>query len=110
MAGVISYQIVLGNEIVDHASVSYTALTWQELVIATGSADTAINFGGVTTADVFYLKSDQALTLNVQSNSGTNITVDANKPCILTGSAITSAFLSNSSGTDANVISKIWGV
>ena len=81
----------------------------QEIVVANAASDSALNFGGVTTADIFYLKSDQALTLNVQAAAGTDIPIDANKPFILAGTAVTGAWVSNASGSDANVVFKIWG-
>lgn len=109
MAGSIRYQIAIGNNVSDFATVAYTESTFQELVLATGSTDTALSFGGITTADIFYLKSDQALTLNVQANSGTDIPIDANKPFMMAGTAITAAYLSNASGSAANVVFKIWG-
>jgi hypothetical protein len=110
MSGSVRYQIIIGNKISDSGSVSYTETTWQELVVATGSTDTALNFGGITTAELIYLKSNQELTLNINSNSGTNITIKANKPFSMTGTSVTAAYVSNSSGTDANVAFRIWGV
>jgi hypothetical protein len=109
MAGAIRYQIILGNKVSESGSVSYTEYTMQEFVVANGSSDSSVSFGGVTTADIVYLKSDQALTVNINSSSGTNITLDANKPLISVGTAVTAMYLSNASGTDANVLFKIWG-
>lgn len=108
MAGIISYRLELGT-VSDVASASYTESTWQEIVVATATTDAALNFGGVTTADVFYLKSDQAITLNLQADSGTDIPVDANKPVFISGTAITAAYVSNSSGSSANIKFGIWG-
>jgi hypothetical protein len=110
MAGAIRYQIILGNSVNETASVSYTDCTMQELVFNTGSADSAMSLGGITTVDLMYLKSDQALTLNINSNGGTDITIDANKPFFMCGTAITAIYLTNASGTNANVILKLWGV
>lgn len=109
MAGAIRYQIAIGSSVSEFANVAYTESTFQELVLANGASDTSISFGGITTADILFLKSDQALTLNLQANSGTDIPIDANKPFMMAGTAITAAYLSNASGTDANVIFKIWG-
>jgi hypothetical protein len=109
MAGVVRYQIMLGNTISEYASVSYTASTFQEIVIDTGTSDVQLDFGGVTTADMVYLESDQALTLNIQSSSGTDIPIDADKPFVLSGTAVTAVYVSNSSGLNANVVFKIWG-
>ena len=109
MAGSIRYHLVVGDKIADIGSVSYTEYTLQEIVIATASTDTAINFGGVTTADVVYIKSDQTITINIDSNTGTDITLDANKPLLLTGTAITALYVSNASGSSANITIALWG-
>lgn len=109
MAGVIRFELKIDNSVKDAASVSYTESTWQEIVVADAASDSQLNFGGVTTADVFYLKSDQALTLNINSSTGTDITVDANKPFFSAGCAITALYLSNASGSNANVTWGIWG-
>lgn len=108
MAGVVRYQITVGDNS-EFGSVAWTEHTRQEIVVATATTDAALNFGGVTTADVFFLKSDQAITLNLQADSGTDITVDANKPVVLTGTAITAAYVSNASGSSANIVFEIWG-
>lgn len=109
MAGAIRYSIVIGNMTFDMGTVGYTESTQQEIVIADAASDSSLNFGGITTADLFYLKSDQALTLNLQAAAGTDIPIDANKPFFQSGTAITAAYLSNASGTAANVVFKIWG-
>jgi hypothetical protein len=110
MPGAVKFQISLGNNISDIASVSYTDYTWQELVVTTATTDQAFNFGGVTTASVLYVKSDQAITLNLNSNTGTDISVLANKPFVLSGTAITAAYVSNASGSSANISFGVWGV
>jgi hypothetical protein len=109
MAGAIRYQMIIGNTVNESCSASYTGATLQELVLATGSTDTAVALGGVTTIDILYIKSDQALTLNINADSGTNIAIDANKPFFMAGTALTAIYLSNASGTDANVVVKMWG-
>ena len=108
MAGALRYQIILGNTVTDIGSVSYSETDFQHYILATGTTDTQLSFGGVTTADVFYMKSDQAITLNINAAAGTDITIDANKPLVLTGTAITAAYVSNSSGSSANIIWGIW--
>jgi hypothetical protein len=105
----IRYNVSIGDSVSEFANVAYTESTSQKFVLADSSSDTAVNFGGVTTADIFFLKSDQALTLNLQANSGTDIPIDANKPFMMAGTAITAAYLSNASGSAANVVFKIWG-
>jgi hypothetical protein len=109
VAGSIRYQVIIGNSVSEFGTAGYTESTFLEQVIATGSTDTQLSFGGITTADIVYLKSDQALTLNLQSSAGTDIPIDANKPFMQAGTAVTAAYVSNASGTDANIIFRIWG-
>lgn len=94
----------LPTAVADAVSMAYTEAVilwpWQ---LATASTDTAMSMGSVTTIDVLYLKSDQAITVNFDLNTGTDITVDANKPLLLTGTAITAVYISNASGSTANI-------
>ncbi len=106
---VIRYEIVVGSEIHDIGTVAYTESTRQEIAIANAASDTQLAFGGVTTADLLYIKSDQAISINLDSSSGTDITIDANKPVLLTGTAATAAYVSNASGSTANILYYIWG-
>ena len=109
MAGVITYSAVVGDESYT-GSYAYTARTEQELVVANGAADTALSLGGVTTGAVLRMESDQTLTINFNSNSGTNITLTASMPMFLAGSSITAIYVSNATGSDANLKWAIFGV
>ena len=104
----VTYSIAVGDESWS-GSVSYTERTRQEIAIATASTDTAVNFGGVTTADVVVIYSDQAITVNYQLNTGTDITIDANRPHVLMGTAMTALFVSNASGSTANIVIDLYG-
>lgn len=89
--------------IAKYGSITYTESFYQEVEEATGTTDTALAVGGVGTATALYFESDQALTLNLNSNTGTDISVLANKPVTLTGTSITALYISNASGSTANV-------
>ena len=89
--------------VADYASVTYTTSTALVHTEATGTTDTALSMGDVTTADVVYIKSDKALTLNINVNTGTDIPLDANQPFFMGGTAITALYISNASGSTANV-------
>ena len=67
------------------------------------ASDTTIPLGGITTVDLMYMISDQACTINLNSSSGTDITIDPNKPLVLSGTAVTAIYISQSSGSTANV-------
>lgn len=108
MAGVVTYSVTVGDNAYT-GGIAYTVRSYQEFTQATATTDTAVSMGGVTTCDALFLKSDQALTLNINSSAGTDITVDASKPLILCGSAITALYLSNASGSTANIIIDMYG-
>ncbi len=93
----------------DLLSVSYDEYLMQEVELATASSDSEFSLGGVATVDVLYFKSDQQVTINLNSSSGTDITVDANKPVLLCGTSITALYVSNSSGSTANIVYGVWG-
>ena len=109
MAGVIKMNLDVGDAVSDTLSVAYAEATIQHIIVANGASDTSVGLGGVTTADVVYLKSDQQLTINFNSSSGTDITIDANRPALLTGTSVTALYVSNASGSNANVDIKFWG-
>jgi hypothetical protein len=102
---VAKYNLTIRNpyEIADEAQVSYTESFFQEFQQADGVADAAVAFGGVTTATLFYLKGDQALTYKL-NGSATAMALLANKPLFLGGAAITAATISNASGSTANIV------
>jgi hypothetical protein len=88
----------------DTGGITFTeAVVHQPYVLADSASDTSISLGGLTTATIFYIKSDQDITINLNSNSGTDITISANKPALFTGTSITALYGSNASGTDANL-------
>ena len=109
MAGSIRYTIILGNEPPEVGCVAFTESTSLDFILATGSADTAISLGELTTVDMLFIKSDQAISLNFQADTGTDIPIDANKPVLLTGTAITAVYGTNASGTNAKISLKLWG-
>lgn len=84
--------------------ISYDELISQDPIeITTGTTDSQLTFGGVGTVDVFALISDQPITVNLEADTGTDITVDANKPLLIIGGNITAAYVSNSSGSTASI-------
>jgi hypothetical protein len=108
MAGIIDYDLKVGDELTDRGSASYTDSTFQEITVANAATDMPLDFGGVTTAYVFYLISDQPITVYFAA-SGTAISILANKPFFQAGTAITAIYLTNQSGSAANVKWQIWG-
>ena len=90
-------------------TISFDESLYQRIEIATAITDSQLAFGGITTVDALVLKSSQAITLNINSDSGTDITIDADKPIILTGTSITALYVSNSSGATAVIEYWIWG-
>jgi hypothetical protein len=94
----------------ESGGVTYTeACIHEPYVIATGTTDELISMGGVTTASFLYIKSDQTITINFNSNTGTNISILANKPFLASGCAVTAIYASNSSGANANTTMVIAG-
>lgn len=81
-----------------------TEMGWQAYQIATATTDQAIAFNlstGITTIDILYMASDQALTYKI-NGSATACTLDANGVVVLWGTAITALTVSNASGSTAN--------
>jgi hypothetical protein len=90
--------------------ITYTeACIHEPYSIATGTVDELISMGGVTTASFIYCKSDQTITLNFNSSSGTNVAVTENRPLLITGTSVTAIYASNASGSSANVTMLIAG-
>jgi hypothetical protein len=73
--------------------------TVQGVEVANGAVDQAISLGGVTTASLLLLISDQAVSVKV-NGAAAGI---ACRTLLLTGAAATSLSVSNSSGATANV-------
>ena len=109
MSGIIDARIVAGRYSWP-GSVSYSEKSDQEIMIASATTDFSMPFGGVTTADVLILESDQALTINFNSSSGTDVSVKANRPIVHMGGAITAVYVTYATGTTANVKFQIYGV
>jgi hypothetical protein len=107
MSGVVGYELKIGEE-TDRGSAAYTDCTMQEITVANGATNMQLDFGGVTTADVVYLESDQAISIYLAS-SGTEIPVRANKPFFQSGTAVTAIYVTNQSGSAAKVKWQIWG-
>jgi hypothetical protein len=101
MSGVVGYELKIGEE-TDRGSAAYTDCTMQEITVANGATNIQLDFGGVTTADVVYLESDQAISIYLAS-SGTEIPVRANKPFFQSGTAVTAIYVTNQSGSAAKV-------
>jgi hypothetical protein len=89
--------------ICEPGSLSYTESTVQKIQVGTGTSDSSISFGGVTTAQVFYITSDYAVSYKLNGGT-TSHTVTANGHHMLIGAAITAVTISNASGSTANVL------
>ena len=79
--------------------------------VATGVTDQAMPIStttGVTTTQALYFRSDQNVTLR-QAAADTGLTIRANLPMLLTGTAITALLVSNASGSTANIRYRVWG-
>ncbi len=95
--------------VADYGSVTYTESVIHEYTLATASTDSSISFGMITTAALFYFKSDAVVTLELQSASGTALVLVASKPVFLAGCALTAAYVTNASGATANIVCVIAG-
>ncbi len=94
----------------DTGGVAFTeACIHDPYALATATTDEALPMGGVTTASVLYLLSTQDITVNLNSNAGTNIVLSANKLFFSAGLAVTAIYLSNASGSTANITALIAG-
>lgn len=107
MASITNIELRVNNgvrPVCDHQlSAAYPESTYLELEVVTGTVDGAVSFGGVTTADMVYVESDQNISFKLSGGSD-SIAVDANKFSLLYGTSATSLTISNSSGSTANVI------
>jgi hypothetical protein len=75
---------------------------YHEMILLTGSVDSAVSFGGVTTADVVFIEADQTISWRPAVTDTATI-LDRNRVHILVGTAMTTLLLTNTSGTNANV-------
>ena len=80
----------------------------QRIQVANATTDSALSFGGVTTADVFYIASDQQITYKL-SGGATAATLDANGLHLLYGTAVTACTVTNASGSTANLVYAVAG-
>uniref|UniRef100_A0A6M3L2J5 Uncharacterized protein n=1 Tax=viral metagenome TaxID=1070528 RepID=A0A6M3L2J5_9ZZZZ len=105
---VVSWDITIGGNVY-RGSASYTEHTKQLVAVATGTSDSGLNFGGVTTATVVLVNSDQNISVDINASAETAKSVLANRPLLLTGTAATAIYVTNASGSTANVTFEIWG-
>lgn len=90
-------------------SASFSKKITQRTTVADGVTDTALVLGDVSTVNALYLESDQALSIRFNSAAGTQWTVTANCPLILTGiGSVTAIYISNASGSTANLKYRAW--
>jgi len=80
-----------------------------DYALATASTNTAITLGSITTATWLYVYSDQAISVNINSNTETAKSVLANKPLFISGTSITALYVTNASGSTANMKIKAGG-
>ena len=85
----------------DLVTANYSEYIIQQLEVATGTTDGAVSFGGVTTADLIWITSDQDISYKL--SGGSSLPVDANKFSLLYGIAATSITVTNASGATAIV-------
>jgi len=81
---------------------------WDEFEVADGVTASSIFPSNITTVDVMYFESDQAVTI-FQNSSATAITVDADGVVLLIGTAVTALTITNASGNTSNIKLGWWG-
>ncbi len=89
-------------------SVSADEWGWDAFEVATGVTASSIFPPNITTIDVLYFESTQAVTI-FQNSSATAITVDANGVVLLWGTAVTALTITNASGNTALIKLGWWG-
>lgn len=106
MADVIAYDLILGKT---HYSgeVSYTESTEIVTTVTTGTSNQSITIADY--ANLILISSSQAITVKLNSSSGTAIPLDASSPLFLSGTNITALYISNASGSSATVTIKVYG-
>lgn len=87
----ISEALALADQAYDESHSSYEE-------VANGATDQAISLGGLTTAQVVYIASDQTVSFKINGS----IAIVA-KQVFLIGAAVTSLSVSNASGSQANL-------
>jgi hypothetical protein len=76
--------------------------SYRQYEVADETEDETINLTGIAAVDIFYIESDQAVTIKINGSSD-SITIDANAPYLTMGTNITAATISNESGSTADV-------
>lgn len=89
----------------ERSELGYSEYAQHSLIIANGASDQAINFGGVVTARIALLTSDQTITFKL--NGGAAI---QGRLFLLQEAALTALSVSNASGKDANLQILLIGV
>lgn len=108
MAGVVKYDSSMG-EFSDLGSFAYAESAGGDYALATASTNTSLNFESITTATAFYIKSDQAISVNINSNTETAKSLTAGSFMLSVGTSVTALYITNSSGSTANIKWRIWG-
>lgn len=73
--------------------------------IATGTSDQSMNFVGVTTAKLLvFAPVDGTLTIKLNSSTGSAFAIDSGGVLVVAGGAITSAYVSNTSGAAVKAV------
>ena len=84
--------------------IGLSATVWTEgyRQVATGTSNSALAFGPVTTASILYIESDQTISLK-QVSGDTAITITAGGFVLLFNTSATAYIITNASGSTANV-------
>jgi hypothetical protein len=82
--------------------------SWDEFEVATGVSDSSILPSNITTIDVLYIESDQAVSYE-HNGADTTITLDADKAHCLFGTSVTALTITNASGSTANIKLGVFG-
>ena len=77
--------------------------TIQRIAIADATSDQAIDFGGISSATFIAIVTDQTISFKLNGTSNLAITAKSAAPTVLNTDSITSLYVSNSSGSTANV-------
>ena len=75
---------------------------WDEFEVANGVTDSSILPPNITTIDVLYIASDQAVTYE-HNGADTTITLDAGGFALFFGTSMTALTITNASGNTANI-------
>lgn len=107
MAGTVRYNVEVGSK--DwYGAISYDEKFESEIEVADSTSDTALDLGGVTTGALLYMYSDQTVSIDLNDSTETAKQVTANRPLLWHGS-FTNVYITNASGSTANVQYGIYG-